>query len=64
VGDVVFVVRARLGPGRVYFFSHCGCITAIVQRLNEAKAEILIQAYSFTSRPIARALIAAAAARR
>ncbi len=36
-----------------------GCTDAILQQINQARTEILIQAYSFTSKPIAQALIAA-----
>jgi phosphatidylserine/phosphatidylglycerophosphate/cardiolipin synthase-like enzyme len=36
-----------------------GCTEAIVRELDGAKSEILVQAYSFTSTPIAEALLAA-----
>jgi phosphatidylserine/phosphatidylglycerophosphate/cardiolipin synthase-like enzyme len=36
-----------------------GCTEAVVRELNAARREILVQAYSFTSKPIADALIAA-----
>ena len=36
-----------------------GCTEAVVAELNRARREILVQAYSFTSKPIAEALIAA-----
>jgi len=40
------------------FFSHKGgCTQAIVDTINQAKSEILVQAYSFTSQSIAQALI-------
>lgn len=38
-----------------------GCTDAIVRELQRARREILVQAYSFTSRPIADALVAAKA---
>jgi phosphatidylserine/phosphatidylglycerophosphate/cardiolipin synthase-like enzyme len=41
---------------RVYFSPRGGCTEAIVEELNKAKGEILVQAYSFTSRPIVKAL--------
>jgi phosphatidylserine/phosphatidylglycerophosphate/cardiolipin synthase-like enzyme len=41
----------------VYFSPNGGCTDAIVKELNNAKTEILVQAYSFTSRPIAKALV-------
>jgi phosphatidylserine/phosphatidylglycerophosphate/cardiolipin synthase-like enzyme len=43
----------------VYFNPHGGCTDAIVREIGKAKAEILLQAYSFTSKPIAEALIKA-----
>lgn len=36
-----------------------GCTDAIVRELGRARREVLVQAYSFTSKPIAEALIAA-----
>ena len=45
------------GTTDVYFSPHGGCTDAIVKELNNAKTEILVQAYSFTSRPIAKALL-------
>ncbi len=50
---------AQTGSIRVYFSPNGGCTDAILQQINRAKTEILIQAYSFTSKPIAQALIAA-----
>jgi phosphatidylserine/phosphatidylglycerophosphate/cardiolipin synthase-like enzyme len=44
-------------PTQVYFSPHGGCTEAIVDALNEAKTEILVQAYSFTSKDIAKALV-------
>ncbi len=41
---------------QVYFSPKGGCTEAIVSEINHAKAEILVQAYSFTSREIAKAL--------
>jgi phosphatidylserine/phosphatidylglycerophosphate/cardiolipin synthase-like enzyme len=41
----------------VYFSPHGGCTDAIVRELNKAKSTILIQAYPFTSAPIAKALL-------
>lgn len=40
------------------FFSPKGGVTeAVVQEIRSARQEILVQAYSFTSKPIAKALI-------
>lgn len=43
----------------VYFSPHGGATEAVVRELNGAKSEILVQAYSFTSAPIAKALVSA-----
>ncbi|MDQ5987804.1 MAG: Phospholipase D [Syntrophus sp. SKADARSKE-3] len=43
----------------VYFSPDGGCTEAIVAALDNAKVEILVQAYSFTSSPIAQALVKA-----
>ena len=43
----------------VYFSPQGGCTDAIVQELGSAKTSILVQAYSFTSAPVAKALVAA-----
>ena len=50
---------AQAGSIRVYFSPNSGCTDAILCELNRAKSEILLQAYSFTSQPIAQALIQA-----
>ncbi len=44
-------------PVEVHFSPHGGCTAAIVDNLTNAKSEILVQAYSFTSAPIAKALV-------
>ena len=41
----------------VYFSPNGGCTEAIVKELGNAKSNILIQAYSFTSAPIAKAVV-------
>jgi len=41
-------------------FTPCGnCTDAIIQSLHDAKRTVLVQAYSFTSAPIAKALLEA-----
>jgi phosphatidylserine/phosphatidylglycerophosphate/cardiolipin synthase-like enzyme len=40
-----------------YFSPHGGCTEAVIRELNKAKDTILVQAYSFTSAPIAKALL-------
>ena len=46
-------------PTQVYFSPNGGCTEAIVDALDHAKSEVLVQAYSFTSRDIAKALLEA-----
>jgi len=41
----------------VYFSPHGGATDAIIRELNKAKNTILVQAFSFTSAPIAKALL-------
>jgi phosphatidylserine/phosphatidylglycerophosphate/cardiolipin synthase-like enzyme len=41
----------------VYFSPNGGCTDAIVKALGDAKTSVLVQAYSFTSAPIAKALV-------
>jgi len=43
----------------VYFSPHGGCTDAIVKELDAAKESVLVQAYEFTSAPIAKALMEA-----
>jgi|GEM_PF-6303100 len=42
---------------QVYFSPHGGATQAIINEISNAKTEILVQAYSFTSTPIAKALV-------
>jgi phosphatidylserine/phosphatidylglycerophosphate/cardiolipin synthase-like enzyme len=42
---------------KVYFFPHGGCTDTIIRELNKAKSTVLVQTYSFTSAPIAKALL-------
>lgn len=41
----------------VYFSPYGGCTEAVIRELNKAKNSVLVQAYSFTSAPIAKALL-------
>ncbi len=43
-------------PAQVYFSPNGGCTDAIVREIWKAKTEILVQAHSFTSKEIAKAL--------
>jgi phosphatidylserine/phosphatidylglycerophosphate/cardiolipin synthase-like enzyme len=52
------IVLGENGTGvEVYFSPQGGCTEAIVAALDAAKNSILVQAYSFTSAPISKALV-------
>lgn len=42
---------------QVFFSPSGGCTAAVVANLNQAKSNIFVQAYSFTSAPIAKAIV-------
>jgi len=42
---------------QVFFSPKGGCTEAVVANLSKAKSNVLVQAYSFTSAPIAKALV-------
>jgi phosphatidylserine/phosphatidylglycerophosphate/cardiolipin synthase-like enzyme len=42
---------------QVFFSPEGGCTAAVVEQLGKAKANVFVQAYSFTSAPIAKALV-------
>ncbi|MGO9120486.1 MAG: phospholipase D family protein [Desulfomonilaceae bacterium] len=44
-------------PAEVFFSPNGGCTDAIVAEIDKAKSSVLLQAYSFTSTPITKALI-------
>jgi phosphatidylserine/phosphatidylglycerophosphate/cardiolipin synthase-like enzyme len=48
-----------LPPIEVYFSPKGGCTEAVVRELGAAQQSVLVQAYSFTSAPIAKALVEA-----
>lgn len=54
-------VASSLRPGswEVYFSPPGGCTAAVVDVIGHAKKTVFVQAYSFTSEPIAKALIGA-----
>jgi len=57
---VFFIYSSVLFQGSswsVYFSPQGGCTRAIIKELDGAKKEVLVQAYSFTSTPIAEALL-------
>ena len=45
------------GEEEVYFSPRGGCTEAVVKNLDQAEKSVLVQAYSFTSLPIAEALV-------
>lgn len=45
------------GTIEVFFSPRGGCTEAVVREINGARQEILIQAYSFTSKPIAQSIV-------
>ena len=48
-----------LPPIEVYFSPEGGCTDAVVREIRAARSTILVQAYPFTSTPIAKALVEA-----
>lgn len=61
VGALALTAAARAEPEppawHVYFSPNPGATKAVVDALKAAKATVLVQAYSFTSAPIAKALV-------
>ena len=53
------IILPKDTPVHVYFSPNGGCTHAIIDTINNAKSEILVQAYIFTSEPIAKALLGA-----
>src|SRR5271157_6087975 len=51
------VFAFNVDVAKTCFSPNGGCTEAIVNQIGNAKSEILIQAYSFTSAPIAKALV-------
>jgi phosphatidylserine/phosphatidylglycerophosphate/cardiolipin synthase-like enzyme len=52
-------VGGATAPVEVYFSPRGGCTQSVVRELNRAQETVLVQAYSFTSVPIAKALLEA-----
>jgi phosphatidylserine/phosphatidylglycerophosphate/cardiolipin synthase-like enzyme len=50
-------LAAAQPPPRVFFSPRGGCTGAIVEQLGNSKTNVFVQAYSFTSAPIAKALV-------
>ena len=53
------VIAFQVDIINVCFSPSGNCTNAIIEQINNAKSEILVQAYSFTSAPIAKALLSA-----
>ena len=49
----------EMPPVEVYFSPKGGCTEAVVRELNAAKQTVFVQAYSFTSKDIAKAMLQA-----
>jgi phosphatidylserine/phosphatidylglycerophosphate/cardiolipin synthase-like enzyme len=60
-GHAALAIDVDIGhtPVEVYFSPNDGATEAIVREIDRARSEILVQAYSFTSAPIAKALLKA-----
>ena len=56
-GHTIDLIFLKGTPVNVYFSPNGGCTDAIINEIEQAKTEILVQAYSFTSPPIAKALV-------
>jgi phosphatidylserine/phosphatidylglycerophosphate/cardiolipin synthase-like enzyme len=52
-----FTLTLNGAPAQVYFSPGGGCTEAIAKEITGASNDILVQAYSFTSAPIAKALV-------
>ena len=57
--DAADLILPKDTPVRVFFSPNGGCSEAIIDTINKSKSEILVQAYIFTSEPIAKALLGA-----
>lgn len=52
-----FDLNLKNAPVRVFFSPGGGCTEAVIGEIKSSRTEILVQAYSFTSAPIAKALV-------
>lgn len=57
LGYSLDLVLPKDTPVEVCFSPKGGCTEAIIKEIEQAKTEVLVQAYSFTSAPIAKALL-------
>jgi phosphatidylserine/phosphatidylglycerophosphate/cardiolipin synthase-like enzyme len=56
-GHTIDLTLPKDTPVKVYFSPKGGCTDAIIKEIEQAKTDIFVQAYSFTSVPIAKALV-------
>jgi phosphatidylserine/phosphatidylglycerophosphate/cardiolipin synthase-like enzyme len=61
VTALVLAASAAAAPTEVYFSPRGGCTEAVVRELGLARESVYVQAYGFTSAPIAQALALASA---
>jgi phosphatidylserine/phosphatidylglycerophosphate/cardiolipin synthase-like enzyme len=59
LSPLITLPQEKTSTWEVYFSPHGGCTEAVVIELDKAESSVLVQAYSFTSAPIAKALVAA-----
>ncbi|MFZ1037152.1 MAG: phospholipase D family protein, partial [Smithella sp.] len=59
VGHAIDLTLLKDTPVKAYFSPKGGCTDAIINEIEQAKTEIKVQAYSFTSAPITKALVSA-----
>lgn len=52
-----YAVDLTAGNTQVFFSPRGGCTEAIIKEIDQAKSAVFVQAYSFTSAPIAKALL-------
>ena len=57
--SLLLACTAHTAEVQVWFSPKGGCTDAVVSELGKARQIVLVQAYSFTSAPIAKALVAA-----
>ena len=57
VSPTPILSQERATTWSVYFSPKGGCTEAIIKELDRSKTSVLVQAYSFTSAPIAKALL-------
>ena len=57
ISSISMAAQEKPCTWEVHFSPHGGCTDAIIRELNKAKSTVLVQTYSFTSAPIAKALL-------